>query len=665
MVNHKLKKLFNININYMSLKIGAAVFIVILLCSPFFSKGKDSSIALKSPDKKLIFHISADSKTGVNYYVDWKNQTIIGKSALGFRLIDNTVILDGEVSINSVGHNSVDTIWHPVYGEQSVYSDHYNEILIRFKGDNQIAKHIGLRVRAYDEGIAFRYEFDQKDTLKIAAELSEFTFNTDPTVWVSKSAQSSILKRKLSEVSSVCERPLLAELNDSVYVSFGEAALVDFARMKFQKAKSAPNKLVAYLETEVGTSEGKRIRYPIIVPGGGYNTPWRTIMPGKSPSTILQNNSLILNLNQGNQITDPSWIKPGKVIREVTLTTQGGIACIDFAVKHNLQFIEFDAGWYGCEYENASDASTITVDPKRSSGPLDMHQVIDYGKKKGIGVILYINRRAMEKQLDQVLPLYKSWGVAGLKYGFVNVGSQRWTTWLHEAVRKAAENQLMVDIHDEYRPTGYSRTFPNLMTQEGIRGDEESTPNNMVINTIFTRMIAGAGDQTNCYFAERVTEKMGSHASQMAKAICIYSPWQFLYWYDRPDGSSVSMGGAGGATGTIPEIPDLEFYDRIPTVWDQTKIIDGYPGERAVIAREKKGSWYIGAISGNHGFELKLKLGFLKSGIKYEAMVFSDDSTLKLETKLKIQKLTVNQSSILDYQILKQNGLAVIIAPIK
>jgi len=435
--------------------------------------------------------------------------------------------------------------------------------------------------------------------------------------------------------------------------------------MKFQKEKSAPNKLVAYLETEVGTTEEKRIKYPIIVPGGRYNTPWRTIMPGKSPSTILQNNSLILNLNQENQIKDSSWIKPGKVIREITLTTQGGIACIDFAIKHNLQFIEFDAGWYGNEYDETSDASTITVDPKRSPGPLDMHKVIEYGKERGIGVILYINCRAMEKQLDQVLPLYKSWGVAGIKYGFVNVGSQKWTTWLHEAVRKAAENKLMIDIHDEYRPTGYSRTFPNLMTQEGIRGDEEKTPNNMVINTIFTRMIAGAGDQTNCYFSKRVTEKMGSHASQMAKTICIYSPWQFIYWYDKPIGSPGSVECTGSTNGTIQEIPDLKFYDRISTVWDQTKIIDGYPGERAVIARKKKGNWYIGAISGNHGFELKLQLGFLNPEIKYKAMVFSDDSTLKSGTKLKIQKLTVNHSSILDYQILKQNGLAIIIVPIK
>src|SRR5690606_3411035 len=117
---------------------------------------------------------------------------------------------------------------------------------------------------------------------------------------------------------------------------------------------------------------------------------------------------------------------------------------------------------------------------------------------------------------------YKSWGIKGLKYGFVNVGSQEWTSWLHEAIRKAAKYQLMVDVHDEYRPTGYSRTYPNLMTQEGIRGDEESPSIEQSLTTLFTRMIAGAGDNTNCYLAPRVMKKMGGKAAQMAKTIMIY-----------------------------------------------------------------------------------------------------------------------------------------------
>jgi alpha-glucosidase len=276
-----------------------------------------------------------------------------------------------------------------------------------------------------------------------------------------------------------------------------------------------------------------------------------------------------------------------------------------------------------------------------------------------------VNRRALEKQLDEVLPLLKSWGVAGLKYGFVNVGPQKWTSWLHDAVRKAAEYELMVDVHDEYRPTGYSRTYPNLMTQEGIRGDEESTPNDGVITTIFTRMIAGAGDQTNCYFAPRVTEKMGSHASQMAKAICIYSPWQFLFWYDRPAGAPSRTGGAGGAEGTIPEIDDLQFFDDVPTVWDDTKIIEGYPGKYVSIARKNGDKWYLGAIAGTEEYTLSLRLDFLDENTTYKATVFSDDKSLNTRTNVRIEDMDVNSKTVFERNILKQNGLAVIFSPVE
>ena len=262
-----------------------------------------------------------------------------------------------------------------------------------------------------------------------------------------------------------------------------------------------------------------------------------------------------------------------------------------------------------------------------------------------------------------ILPLYQSWGIAGVKYGFVNVGSQHWTKWLHEAVQKAADHRLMVDIHDEYRPTGYSRTYPNLMTQEGIRGDEESPDNAMVLNTLFTRMLAGAGDHTNCYMASRVDEKMGSHASQLAKAICIYSPWQFLFWYDRPHGSPSRRGGAGGAEGFIPEIDDLQFYDQVPTVWDESKVLDGYPGQFAIVARKSGATWFVGCLTGNEEKSIEFSLNFLDEGTNYTAQVFSDDSSLSSVTNVKIEEVEVNSHTVFQQEIFAMNGLAMIIKP--
>ncbi|MFY0654487.1 MAG: glycoside hydrolase family 97 N-terminal domain-containing protein [Cyclobacteriaceae bacterium] len=608
-----------------------------------------------SNEKKIVITISPDSSyehtlkisednSKLIYSLNYDMQEVISESGLGFKFSDT--MTTGKISIDQIITKSADATWKPIYGEKSEYPDVFNETLVTFRGLNY-----AIRVRAYNEGVAFRYESENNQSkITISSEETEFEVPSDASAWVSSRAQSEITKVQVSEIEEAKERPMLLQYSDSLFVAIGEAGLVDYARMKLTNKRPGSGNLSSSLSG-------------VVTYDRPFNTPWRFIMAAKQPGEILENNYLILNLSEGNEIDDTSWIQPGKVIREVTLTTTGGLACVDFAAQHNLQFVEFDAGWYGNEYDDASDATTITVDPKRSPGPLDLNRVIDYAKERGIKILLYVNRRALEKQLDEVLPLLKSWGVAGIKYGFVNVGPQEWTDWLHEAIRKAANHELMVDVHDEYRPTGYSRTYPNFMTQEGIRGDEESPSNEMAINTIFTRMIAGAGDHTNCYFAGRVSEKMGSHASQMAKTICIYSPWQFVYWYDRPQGSPVKKGGAGGSVPVISEIPDLSFYDAVPTVWDDTKVLGGYPGEYAVIARRNGNDWYLGALTDIKSYNLALTLDFLDKNTKYLATIYSHDDSLNTQTKVKIEEIEVTNKSTFNREIPKQNGLAVIFKP--
>lgn len=598
---------------------------------------------ITSPDGSHTFVFQLDDQAAARYSVIYEGREIIGNAGLGFA-VSGTAIGDKNLEIVRVENTSVNTAWQPVYGEKNEYPDVYEESLIVLNSDSIS---FNIRVRAYNEGVAFRYEFPgSNDTLTIQKELTEFVLPPEATAWASLRAQSEIMKMPVSAVSEAVERPLLVELSDSLFIALGEANLVDFARMKFNSKSGEPGTLVAELSSEFTGN------LPL-------ETPWRFVMAAAKPGHLLERNYLLLNLSEPNQIDDTSWIKTGKVIREVTLTTQGGLACVDFAVKHNLQFIEFDAGWYGNEYDDASDATTVTVDPRRSKGPLDLPGVIQYAKSKDIGVILYVNRRALEKQLDDILPLFRSWGVSGIKYGFVNVGSQQWTNWLHDAVRKAADHQLMIDIHDEYRPTGYSRTYPNLMTQEGIRGDEESPDNSMVLNTLFTRMIAGAGDHTNCYFSPRVTEKMGSHASQLAKAVCLYSPWQFLYWYDRPEGSPPNKGGAGGTEGYILDVPELAFFDQLPTVWDDTRVLDGYPGDFAVIARRSGNDWFIGALNGSQERDFQIPFNFLDAGKTYEATIYADDESAGTKTKVAIEKQEVAAKDVISRTVLGNNGLAI------
>jgi alpha-glucosidase len=376
----------------------------------------------------------------------------------------------------------------------------------------------------------------------------------------------------------------------------------------------------------------------------------------------LENNFLILNLNDPCALADTSWIKPGKVIREVTLTTTGGLACVDFAVRRRLEYVEFDAGWYGPEDAWSSDATRVNVDPKRSKGPLDLQAVIRYARQRGIGVILYVNHRALEQQLDAILPLYRRWGVSGIKFGFVNVGEQRWTAWLHEAIRKAAEQRLMVDVHDEYRVTGYSRTYPNLMTAEGIRGDETSPTNATTLAIAFTRMLTGPADNTVCYYDPRV-DRNASHAYQLAKPVCLFSPWQFLYWYDRPTGSPAKIGGAGGKEPRIGADAELEFYDHLPTVWDDTRVLHGRIGDYAVIARRRGHEWFVGVMNAGQERTFPLAMDFLAPGRKYVAHRYADDPDAANRTHVKIQRVPVDAGAVLEVKLGPQGGEALRIVP--
>lgn len=596
-----------------------------------------AALELRSPDGNLTLTVELTPIGQPCYRLSYRHQPILAPSRLGLELQDGKRLAEG-FAIGSTAIASHDTTWKPVYGERSEVRDRYNQLVVSLQNPRDSSCKLELTFRAYNEGVAFCYTIPEQPTVKelqIAREQSEFRFLGDHQAWAVYTAQGIYKQAPLSAIKPGCERPMTVQVGPETYVALGEARLVDYARMKFAPLAGVPHALVSDLSGPVKATLPLR-------------TPWRFVMVAQSPGQLLENNDLLLNLNDPCAIADASWIKPGKVIREVSLTTVGGKACVDFAVKHNLQYVEFDAGWYGHEYSDESDATTVTLDPKRSRGPLDLPEVIRYAEERGIGIILYVNRRALERQLDVILPLYRQWGIKGVKYGFVNVGSQQWTTWLHDAVRKAAEHQLMVDIHDEYRPTGYSRTYPNLMTQEGIGGDETSPTNDQTLMILFNRMLAGAADNTICYYDGRV-KRNATHAYQLAKAVCFYSPWQFLYWYDRPS--------------IIGDEPELEFFDHVPTVWDDTKVLHGQIGQYAAIARRSGDAWCLGCMNHGEARTLDLPLSFLAKDKKYVAHIYSDDPTVATRTHVRIDRRPVDAATVLKATLSAQGGQAVRIVP--
>jgi len=593
-------------------------------------------ITIDSPAKIITAAITLSETGDLTYSVSYKGKPVILESRMGFNVEENRELTAG-FALTAQSRSARNESWKPVYGERAVITDSYHSVTLDLRNQSCHNLVMQLECRAYDQGFAFRYVFpeQQRTALKINQELTEYAFTADHRAWPVYAAQGKYKPSTISNIKAKCERPLTIETQEGVVIAIGEAALFTFARMKYQPLKGKANALCAQLDSAVELS----------LPG---QSPWRFMMAADHAGALLENNDLLLNLNEPCRIKETGWIRPGKVIRETSLTTQGGIACVDFAREMNLQYVEFDAGWYGHEYDDASDARTVTLDPKRSKGPLDLQAVIDYGKQNGVGVIVYVNRRQLETRLDELLPLYKKWGIVGMKYGFVNVGSQQWTTWLHDAIRKAAEAEMMIDIHDEYRLTGNQRTYPNVMTVEGIAGNEEMPPADHNCALPFTRYLCGAGDYTPCWYNDRVPN---TRAHQLALTAVTYSPWQFLFWYDRP--------------AAFQNEPELDFWRRTPTVWDDTKVVNASIGAYATIARRSGDDWFVGSINALERRKLPIPLAFLQPGKKYRAFIYSDGAPDgSARTSVRCESAVVDSTSVITAEMADNGGHAIRLEPL-
>ncbi|KDN56227.1 alpha-glucosidase [Flavobacterium seoulense] len=600
---------------------------------------------IKSTEKQMYYTLSYKGKTVVlesELGVLIENQTF--ESALG--VPNDTCKVWGEnLKFTDVQRHSSDKTWKPVYGENATIRDNYNEMTLLFrKGENpkQVSSDgydknksyfMNVVVRAYNEGIAVRYDFPEPTNglfLHIVGEQTQFAMPEATLAYYEPWAQGPYSLLPLKDWKGQSERPLTMKLTNGLTVAIAEAQLTDYARMKFSLNASKPNTLQATLYGSVD-----------VIPA--YSTPWRVIMAAEKATDLMVNNSIILNLNPENQIKDSSWIKPGKVIRVAKLTQADAKKCVDFAAERGLQYIHLDASWYGPEMKMSSDATTVS-----ETKDFNMPELIAYAASRGIGVWVYVNQRALIQQLDTILPLYKKWGLKGIKFGFVQVGNQRWTTWMHEAVKKCADYGLMVDIHDEYRPTGFSRTYPNLMTQEGIRGNEEMPDADH--NTIlpFTRFLAGPADYTIAYYNNRI---QNTHAHQLALSVVYYSPIQFLYWYDQP---SAYQGEA-----------EIEFFDKVKAVWDETKVLNGEVGEYVTVARRSGKEWFAGAITNNEARKITIPTTFLEKGKKYMVKSFQDDDSVQTRTKVAVKDQVVKGGAVLSFDLKASGGVALIITEVK
>lgn len=618
------------------------IFILsVLIYSSATVSATNTHLCLTSPDgrKTVIFDKSGEELT---YRISFDNEDMILPSRAGLE-VDNRIweMALGKrdlpqsnswmtlLEVDSVSYckSTINSEWTNHFGERSIVKDCYNGATLHLSRHDKSHYRFDVEVRAYDEGIAFRYFFpEHKDAIfhKVVSDLTDYTFPDGTMAWSEQWAQARFDYSLVDSITHPVERALTLELPNNRWIALLDADVDDWCLTKYVSRNNKSNTLSSVMYSPVDV-----VTY--------HATPWKIIMMADSPGKLIENNDIVLNLNPKSD-KDFSWVKPGKIMRS-SISTEAGLQTIDFCAEHNISYMLYDWQWYMPCTSHDGDATQVIKE-------LDLQKVINYGKEKGVGVWLYVNQHALMKQMNELFPILRQWGIVGVKSGFVQYASHRWATWLHDMVRNAAANQLMMNIHDEFRPSGFSRTYPNLLTQEGICGNEEFPDATHNVTLPFTRMLNGAADYTICYYDKRLEN---THAHQLAASLVFFSPLQTIFWYDSP-----------AKYGNEPEI---EWFDNLETTFDDTKILSGYPGKHIVVARRKGNRWWIAAMTGNDGREIEIDFNFLESGTTYSASIYQDDSSVQTSTKVKVNKQKIKNGKTLRFQLVPKGGVALSLTP--
>ncbi len=603
----------------------------ILLFASYSLSAQSSEISQSSPDKKLVFFLHINAKKSIEYKVSYLSQPLIDWSPLGLRLADKDLSGEG-YTIGKLIQEKIDETFNWPFGENATIRNQYMGMIIPFQNTDGTKFNIELRV--FNNNVAFRYLLPGMNGAKIIKENTGFNFVQSYTVY-RHNTESVISPTSINSLNNPSDFPLiLTSANRNVAIN--EADNDNYTKAMIGKADLENSLTVKFGKDTVKVSDN-------------FHTPWRTITVAEKTIDLCNNSDLLYKLSKPAPIGNYAWIKPGKLIRDMTLTTKGALDCIDFAAKMDFQYVMFDAGWYGKGYAAEFDQSS---NPKNVVAAIDMPTVISHGKEKNIGLILYVNYVGLRKyNIDSSFTLYKSWGVKGLKFGFVNGLTQDGITWLIAAVKKAQEYGFIIDVHDNYKPTGISRTLPAWLTQEGVRGNENN-PDAFHNTTLpFTRFLSGAADYTFCYRNQNdsfnntlLSKKLQvSKAQQLALTVIYYSPLQSMLWYGRP------------ADYQLPE--EIEFFKYVPTVWDKTLHLKGEIGEYITTARKKGNTWFIGTAVSDKPYQSNLSLNFLDKGKKYTASIYEDDGKGGIVKTIK----DVTANSILKMDIMGKGGQAVMI----
>jgi len=649
-----------------------------------------AGVCADSPEVVLTVCVDADAR-GPYYEVYRGERQVIAHARLG-------LVLDGfgndpASRVANARRNVVYRRWEQPWGEQRVITDRHSELRVTLSGaDTKRTVPFDLTVRVFDDGFGFRYEFNQIDAARdvaIVDELTEFRLAGDWDAWwypARHSDRDEYLYHRgpLFEVN-LAETPLTLQ-SPGLYLSIHEAALVDFASMNLRR--TAERTLKADL---MPWSDGVLVRKR-----GSFVTPWRTVLIGETPMA-LADSRIELNLNEPSRLRDSSWIHLGKYVGvwwEMHLNrstwasgAQHGATnanvkrYIDFAAKNGFGGVlveGWNRGWDGDWIANGRNFSFT-----ESYADFDLPQLSAYARERGVRLIGH-NETAgavenYERQLDAAMALYEANGVSVVKTGYVKPSGSIERTladgtmgheWFagqyrvgHElkVAETAATHRVSIVAHEPVKDTGLRRTWPNMLSREGARGQEfnawgrpTNPPEHLTILP-FTRLLAGPMDFTPGIFditfgKSSVTERVQSTlATQLALYVLIYSPVQMAA--DLPE--------------NYEKRPDaFQFIRDVPTDWETSRTLQGMIGDYVVVARQQRGAadWYLGATTDENARKLTIPLDFLERGKNYEAQIYRDGPDadyLTNPTSLIIERRRVSSKDRIEASLAAGGGLAV------
>lgn len=620
--------------------------IAMLLCALLtgITAWGQKQLKLISPDGKVTTNIEIGSKITYDICVDGKQ--VLAPSPISMTL-SNGEIWGDNAKLSKKKQTSVDeVVASPFYKKKEVVNK-YNQLTLTFK------KQWGIEFRVFNNGVAYRFTHQRKQPFNIEKEEVTYQFNSDVDTHIAysnrgkdgdfesqfmNSFENTYVVKKLSQQNKqrLMILPLVATADNGVRLCFTEVNLDNYPSM-YLTNREGGNKLVGVMAAyPKQTEQGGHNRLQMLVKErenyiakieNPRSFPWRTTIIARN-DIELANNDLTYCLAEPSKVADISWIKPGKVAWEwwndwnlQGVDFKAGINnetykyYIDFASKHGIEYVILDEGW----------AVNLKADLMQIVPEIDIKELVDYGKTRNVGIILWAGYYAFERDMENICKYYSEMGVKGFKVDFMDRDDQYIVAFNNRAAATCAKYKMLLDLHGMYKPSGLNRTYPNVLNFEGVHGLENMKWASNEVDQMtydatipYIRQIAGPMDYTqgsmrnatkkNYYPCYSEPMSQGTRCHQLALYVVLESPLNMLC--DAP-------------SNYMKEEESLEYISKIPTVWDETIVLDGKIGEYIVTARRHGNTWYIGGITNWTPRDLTIDLSALKVANK-QAVLFKD-----------------------------------------